>query len=1035
MQRNLKTLLGTGALALAISPACPASRAADFRFATQTFTVPDGFEVELVAGPPAVNRPIMGDFDDEGRLYVADSSGATYDVKRQAKDKPHRMVRLEASKGDAHFDKSAVFADGLMFPEGVLWHDGAVYYSGVPSIWKLEDTDGDGVADKRTEWYQGKTMTGCANDLHGPYLGPDGMIYWCKGAFAAQTHERPGRSSMTDSAAHIFRQRPDGTEFDSVMSGGMDNPVKVVFTPTGEEIFTTTFYTNPDGPKRDALVHAIYGGVYPKVHGVIDGLKRTGDLMPAMTHLGPAAPCGLVYYSSKSFGDDYQGNLFSSQFNLRKVQRHILKPVGATFQTEDIDFMVSDNPDFHPTDIIEDADGSLLVIDTGGWYKVCCPTSQIAKPDVLGAIYRVRRKGAPAIDDPRALKLDWKAGPEEIAKRLDDPRPCAVKRALAALEKQGDMAVPALAALLAGQDRPVARLNAVWALARVRTPLARQTLSAGLGDTDPRVRQAAAFCAGLTRAAEAAPRLVALLKEGDDHLKTAAATSLGQIGAKAAAPDLLEAASQQHDRILEHAIIYALIEIGDPVATAKGLVASSPSTQRAAMIALDQMDGGGLRVDNVLAALNSSVPSLKETALWLAARHSDWGPALTGYFEGRLKSSDGAGDGGLEAQLASLAPSVSIQAMIAKAATDDTVRPEARLLALGAMRRSSLDEAPPVWAESLLRLICARENATAQAAVAAARALGFPKTSVSALSSALAALASNPARPDDLRLDALAALPGPLSPVDTGVFDFLVSRLDASRPPLERSSAAGILGRAKLNLAQLEALAGLVETAGPLEITKLLPAFDGATDEALGNRLVGSLDRSKSRGSLRPDVVRPRLAKFPANVQERGEVLLRALNANAARQKERLDELETGLPAGERNRGQILFSGAKAACFACHSVGYVGGHIGPDLSKIGAIRAKRDLLEAIVYPSASFVHGFEPMIVATRGGDEYSGIVRDESSDSLMIVTGPTTEQRVPRSEVAEIRPGSVSIMPEGLADQLTRRELADLVAFLRSLK
>ena len=67
----------------------------------------------------------------------------------------------------------------------------------------------------------------------------------------------------------------------------------------------------------------------------------------------------------------------------------MLTPDGATFTTKDSDFLTSDNRDFHPTDVLEDADGSLLVIDTGGWYKLCCPTSQLAKPDVLGGIYRI----------------------------------------------------------------------------------------------------------------------------------------------------------------------------------------------------------------------------------------------------------------------------------------------------------------------------------------------------------------------------------------------------------------------------------------------------------------------------------------------------------------------------------------------------------------------------------------------------------------------------------------------------------------------
>ena len=84
------------------------------------------------------------------------------------------------------------------------------------------------------------------------------------------------------------------------------------------------------------------------------------------------------------FGKEYQDNLFACLFNMHKVTRHVLEPDGATFKTRDEDFLVSNNLDFHPTDVLEDADGSLLVIDTGGWYKLCCPTSQLGKPDVLG---------------------------------------------------------------------------------------------------------------------------------------------------------------------------------------------------------------------------------------------------------------------------------------------------------------------------------------------------------------------------------------------------------------------------------------------------------------------------------------------------------------------------------------------------------------------------------------------------------------------------------------------------------------------------
>src|SRR5438270_2011982 len=141
------------------------------------------------------------------------------------------------------------------------------------------------------------------------------------------------------------------------MTGGMDNPVDAVFTPGGDIIFSTTFFQHPANGRRDGLVHAVYGGVYGKDHDVIHEHKWTGPtLMPVLTHLGAAAPCGLVRCESNAFGDAYRDNLFACLFNMLKVTRHVVEPDGATFKTRDEDFLVSDNLDFHPTDVVEDAD-------------------------------------------------------------------------------------------------------------------------------------------------------------------------------------------------------------------------------------------------------------------------------------------------------------------------------------------------------------------------------------------------------------------------------------------------------------------------------------------------------------------------------------------------------------------------------------------------------------------------------------------------------------------------------------------------------
>src|SRR5690606_34920483 len=107
-----------------------------------------------------------------------------------------------------------------------------------------------------------------------------------------------------------------------------------------------------------------------------------------------------------------------------KVTRHELVPDGSTFKSIDHDLVVSNHLDFHPTDVIEDADGSLLIVDTGGWYKLCCPTSQLHKPDVLGAIFRLRRTDAVRPADPWGKSLKWdQLSLAQLVDLLDDSRP------------------------------------------------------------------------------------------------------------------------------------------------------------------------------------------------------------------------------------------------------------------------------------------------------------------------------------------------------------------------------------------------------------------------------------------------------------------------------------------------------------------------------------------------------------------------------------------------------------------------------------
>jgi len=1035
---SLVAFLATAAWLLQGQPPAPSSTH-QVRLNGHTFTLPTGFEIELAAAPPLVDRPINADFDEQGRLYVSDSSGSNENVNIQLVKKPHRIVRLESTRGDGKFDRRTIFADKMMFPEGTLWHAGSLYVAAPPSIWKLTDTDGDGIADERVEWFKGKTLTGCANDLHGPYLGPDGWIYWGKGAFAQQTYDRPGRKPLNTRAAHIIRAKPDGTGAEPVMTGGMDNPVGVAFTPGGERIFTTTFLQYPGGGRRDGLIHAVYGGVYGKnFEDVLRDHPRTSpDLMPVLVHLGAAAPSGLARYDSRVFGADYQDNLFACCFNMQKITRHVLEADGASFKSVNSDFLVSDNKDFHPTDVLMDADGSLLVVDTGGWYKLCCPTSQLVKPDVLGAIYRVRRSGAPKIDDPRGLKLAWnQVTPAELANLLGDVRPAVRRRAIQALAAKG---TDALTVLDLRPDRSaLARRNMVWTATRIADPDARAVVKKALKDADETVRQAALHSVALWRDRTACTSLVDLLKSASLHNRRGAAEAMGRIGVRAAVSTLLAAVAEAEDRHVEHSLIFALIEIADRSGTRSGLKSDNARVRHAALIALDQMedDEGAAKVrlsaDDVIKEISSSDPRLRETAWWIASRHPEWGGALKTFLQERLAGKLQAAEADeLVNHLAKLARSPHIESLLADRLGDLSASRAEHEVVLRAMTQARLKETPANWLSALEKTLAGKDAEVTRASLMALRSLTLKKTPES-LQAAVKKIAQNDKLPAEVSLLALTLVPDGLT---GSQFALVRAEVKGDRPINTRSLAAEVLSRAPLGSKELLDLVGILPEIGPMELDRVLNAFAQSSDAEVGQRLLATLKTLPARSALRTDQLQRCLAKFGPVVQKDAEPLYLLINADAGKQKAKLEQLLSSLEPGDIRRGQAVFNSAKAACASCHAIGYLGGNVGPDLTRIGQIRTQRDLLESIVFPSASFVRSFEPVTVITKAGKSFNGILRRDNDDGVLLVLGANQESFIPRADIEEMQPSRVSVMPSGLDQQLSPRDLADLVAFLKACK
>ena len=154
-----------------------------------------------------------------------------------------------------------------------------------------------------------------------------------------------------------------------------------------------------------------------------------------------------------------------------------------------------------------------------------------------------------------------------------------------------------------------------------------------------------------------------------------------------------------------------------------------------------------------------------------------------------------------------------------------------------------------------------------------------------------------------------------------------------------------------------------------------------------------------------------------------------------AAQQEKLKLLVSTVGGGDPEAGRRVFFGKKVACFACHRAGNEGALVGPDLTKIGQVRTAQDLLESVVFPSATFARGFQPYTIATINGKVHSGVISRETPTAIFLMTVQRTEQRVLRDEVDEMAPSKTSIMPKGLDQTLTDRELNDLIAYLQALK
>lgn len=1045
-------------LCLCLAAGAAAQDVADVRqaaaldgFAPPPMTVAPGFEVSVAAAPPLVKHPLMAGFDGQGRLYIAESAGENLRREELEKRRPNFVRRLEDLDGDGVFDRSTIFADGLTLPQGALWHDGALYVAAPPNIWKFEDRDDDGVAERRELLVDRFGYTGNAASIHGCFLGPTGRIYWCDGRHGHEVYDESGKLISQGKAARIFSCRKDGSDFRVHCGGGMDNPVEIDFTPTGEMLGTVNLFYRQRG---DCLVHWLHGGAYPRYdQKCIEEFPRTGELLKEVHNLGHVAVSGMTRLRAEhgamgvlrdatvSAESDDATHWLLTEFNSHKVMHATLRRKGSTFAAEVRELLASSSPDFHPTDVLEDADGSLLVIDTGGWFRIGCPTSQIAKPNMLGAIYRIRPQGK-AIADPRGLKLNWSPPMAELVQRLVDPRPAVVERATGLLAN-GE--APAAKALASWQPDSVdLQLRRIWALARNQSPAARQALVESLRHGAWQPRAAAAMACGLLGESAAAAEIAKFLTDEQPALRRSAATALGRLGDRAATPHLLRALELDNDRTLRHAIIYALMEIGDVPQLRKALTGPRPQVRYGALLALDQGAPGELQLADVLPLTSDEDLTLRAAALEAMAARPQWREAARKQLRELLGQSTAWGEAtgeavrGLLAAVHGAGGSESLadfSLMISAAVKSRDAREAAILLEfVASLPQNAVWE--PVVLDGLGRnqpqaLNMARNTALNMAITAAGT---HATASSTPIRRRLLALANDSQGETEVRAAAWNAWAmSATSKLPPEGFEFLSELLREGEPTM-RLAAARSLAAARLTDEQMMILARQAQTAGPLELPTLLGAWQGSKRATLGLAVVSALEAAPGTGSLTLTQLESLFAAFPASVRDAAQPLLEQRREQAGQRAAALAAHEAAAE-GNVTRGRRIFFSRDVGCVACHRIAGEGGNVGPDLTTIGQRRSKRDLLEAVLFPNASQARGFESYLVRLSDGRQLSGLIMSESPHDLLLRTTDQRSLRVARGAVEAMKPSAISVMPAGLEKTMNETQLRDLIAYLQSLQ
>ncbi|MFN3149338.1 discoidin domain-containing protein [Bremerella sp.] len=1037
--------------------------------------VPEGFEKTIFAAPPAVNYPVFVAASPEGDVYVSVDKNGSLDreLKRGA------IHRLRDTDGDGKADEVKLFVPDVDSPRGIVWDRDRLYVLHPPHLSAFIDEDGDGRSDKQEILIKNLAFTfkdrPADHTSNGVTLGIDGWLYLAIGDFGFMEAEGADGRKLQCRGGGVLRVRPDGSNME-MYSYGTRNILEVAVDPLMNAF--TRDNTN-DGGGWDIRLHHFSGledHGYPRLY-----MNFGEEIVQPLADYGGGSGCGALYMDEPGFPEGYGNALYTADWGRSWIYRHNPVRKGATFEVNQEEFLGLPRV----TDLDVDANsniyaaswkgatfkyngedvGYLVQVKPKGYEAEALPNLREASEDQLFAMLysesHRRRLAAQRellarsdFKTKEGSELGFKAYREAIAiatreKPLDGKKPSAETRVAAIylgvqlqLKKRGGQglqmnAIKDFEPLLTDAVVGPLVLRALSDFVAVHgkfdfysndRELLSPLIEEQFNSKNPRMLLEALIAKGRLTPPE-------LMDDWGDEPAGGAATFLGSDD-----PVLRHTAFQSIAKLQDYETMFAIID---------GRTASERKRQFA-LFALQRMHKPEV-VDGLIERLAKEDSASRREGLLTALcrlyfvdgewKGNSWGtrPDTRGpyYQPEKWELSDKIG-GVLRSTLASADSQESAflltQLQRHRIELDGTLRL--------ALEKAASD---PKFAAAAVNMIASSSELPSEA-------IGLLKSTATAEGTA-----------DDVRSQAVtallrstdaetvkAALVGltKLYAADAGGAAFKQAfsefqnkdRLSRQIGVLEGLAKTPTTGEAVwaeaglLTLSQQQKLSPEVESTvkGSLEAgwndparqVQLLSAAMIVNDRQLEDKVRGLLDSKSAE-------VAAAAGKVAAAWNLKAEMNKPTGPKVATIDPTEVIKMVVGMK-GDKARGEQLF--AKLTCNKCHTVDPNEAPRGPYLPQVAKTYKRDQLTEAIVLPSKSLAQGFVTNIFQMEDGRLLSGFITFEGPEKIVIRDNQGNEITLNPDEILGQKKDDISIMPAGLANEVTVQELSDLVSYLESL-